>query len=154
MAMFTKTSLEDASKALRALAMLRPELLVPPVIEQFVLSMSAMHEMSSFVRRLFASVANLTEPHRFTSILFCLIRIVPEIVSPTLTFPQSQTYVLPLLIAVLPGIDSNDLEKTSVTLLFLTTMLAGIICVDCSSAIQTRRDLTEVTPATPLDQIE
>jgi proteasome activator subunit 4 len=46
--------------------------------------------------------------------------------------------------SVLPGIDLNDMEKTLVTLEFLDTILVVIICVDCSSAVNSRDDLTEV----------
>lgn len=67
-----------------------------------------------------------------------------QIVLQTANFTQGQTYVLPLLISVLPGIDSNDYHKTEVTFQFLHAMLNLIICVDCSSALQTRADLTEV----------
>src|ERR1700723_3813492 len=84
--------------------------------------------------RLFSSIDSVTEPHRFTSILNCLTRIAPQIVRQTPCYSQGQTYVLPLLMSVLPGIDLNDFEKTSVTLEFLETIFMLIPCVDCSSA--------------------
>ncbi|CAF3619241.1 unnamed protein product [Rotaria socialis] len=124
---FNKTHLADAAKAFRDLAMLRPELVVPPIIEQ-----------------LFSSANSINEPHRFTSILNCLTSITRQIVQQTLNFPQGQTYVLPLLMSVLPGIDSNDFDKTSATFQFLKAILMLITCVDCSSAINIRNDLTEV----------
>ncbi len=86
----------------------------------------------------------MTEPHRFTSIMTCLTHIARQIVQQTPSYSQGQTYVLPLLMSVLPGIDLNDFEKTSVTLEFLETILMLITCVDCSSAVNTRNDLTEV----------
>ena len=46
--------------------------------------------------------------------------------------------------SVLPGIDLNDLKKSLVTLEFLDIMFILITCVDCSSAVNTRNDLTEV----------
>jgi len=46
--------------------------------------------------------------------------------------------------SVLPGIDLNDMKKTSVTLDFLNTILMNIICVDCSSAVHNRNDLTDI----------
>ncbi len=69
----------------------------------------------------------MTEPHRFTSILTCLAGMTRQIVRQTADFSHGQTFVLPLLMSVLPGIDSNDFT-----------------CVDCSSAIHTRNDLSEV----------
>ncbi|CAF1939925.1 unnamed protein product [Rotaria magnacalcarata] len=124
---FNKTHQEDAAKAFRNLAMLRPELVVPTIVEQ-----------------LFSSVNSINEPHRFTSTLSCLTGITRQIVQQTLNFPQGQTYVLPLLMSVLPGIDSNDFDKTSKTFQFLKAILMLITCVDCSSAINIRNDLTEV----------
>ena len=67
-----------------------------------------------------------------------------QIVRQTPQFSQGQTYVLPLLMAVLPGIDSNDFKKTAVTFQFLNAILMLITCVDCSQAVNTRDDLTEV----------
>jgi hypothetical protein len=86
----------------------------------------------------------MTEPHRFTSILTCLAGMTRQIVRQTPDFSHGQTFVLPLLMSVLPGIDSNDFKKTSVTFQFLNAMLMLITCVDCSSAIHTRNDLSEV----------
>lgn len=86
----------------------------------------------------------MTEPHRFTSIISCLTHIARQIVQQTSSYSQGQIYVLPLLKSVLPAIDLNDTEKTSVTLKFLDTILMLITCVDCSSAVATRTDLTEV----------
>lgn len=93
---------------------------------------------------LFLSVHNTSEPHRFTSILACLTRVLRQVVRQTPSYPQGQTFVLPLITAVLPGIDLNDFKKTVVTLDFLNTMFMMITCVDCSSAVHTRNDLTEV----------
>lgn len=94
--------------------------------------------------RLFSSIDNMTEPHRFTSIITCLAGMTRQIVRQTLDFSQGQTYVIPLLMSVLPGIDSNDFRKTGVTFQFLNSMLMLITCVDCSSAVHTRTDLSEV----------
>ena len=94
--------------------------------------------------RHFSSIDSITEPHRFTSIMKCLTHISRQIVQPTTTYSQGQIYVLPLLMSVLPGIDLNDWKKTFITFEFLDTILMMITCVDCSSAINTRNDLTEV----------
>lgn len=86
----------------------------------------------------------MTEPYRFTSILSCLTGVMQQMVQQSPNFPQGQTYVVPLLMFVLPGIDSNDFDKTRETLQFLKAILLLITCVDCPSATQTRNDLTEV----------
>ncbi|CAF3248683.1 unnamed protein product [Rotaria sp. Silwood2] len=86
----------------------------------------------------------MTEPHRFTSIMNCLTRITRQIVQQTSCYSQGQIYVLPLLMSVLPGIDLNDFDKTSITLDFFDTIFMLITCADCSSAVQTRNDLSDV----------
>lgn len=86
----------------------------------------------------------MTEPHRFTSVITCLAGMTRQIVQQTPNFSQGQTFVLPLLMSVVPGIDPNDFKKTSVTFQFLNAMLMLITCVDCSSAVNTRNDLNEV----------
>ncbi|CAF3971108.1 unnamed protein product [Rotaria sp. Silwood2] len=124
---FNKYHLDLAAETCHYLSQLRPELIVPSLVEL-----------------LFSSIDNMTEPHRFTSIITCLAGITGQIVRQTLDFPQGQTFVLPLLISVLPGIDANDFKKTSVTFQFLNSILMLITCVDCSSAVNTRNDLTEI----------
>ncbi|CAF4225353.1 unnamed protein product, partial [Adineta steineri] len=124
---FNKAHLEEAAKACQCLSQLRPELIVPPLVEL-----------------LFSSINSITEPHRFTSIITCLAGMTRQIVRQTPEFSQGQTYVLPLLMAVLPGIDSNDFKKTAVTFQFLNAILMLVTCVDCSSAVNTRNDLTEI----------
>ncbi|CAF1622524.1 unnamed protein product, partial [Adineta ricciae] len=124
---FNKANLEEAAKACQSLSQLRPELIVPPLVEL-----------------LFSSIDSITEPHRFTAVITCLAGMTRQIVQQTPSFSQGQTYVLPLLMAVLPGIDSNDFKKTAVTFQFLNAILILITCVDCSSAVHTRNDLTEI----------
>ena len=80
----------------------------------------------------------------------CLTRVLRQIVRQTPDYLLGQTYVLPLITAVLPGIDLNDYKKTLVTLDFLNTMFMMVSCVDCSSAVHTRDDLTEVSEVDPL----
>ena len=94
--------------------------------------------------RHFSSIDNMTEPHRFISIMTCLKYITRQIVQQTSSYSQGQIYVIPLLMSVLPGIDLNDFKKISVTLEFLDTIFMLITCVDCSSVVNTRNDLTEV----------
>ncbi|CAF0870123.1 unnamed protein product, partial [Didymodactylos carnosus] len=124
---FLKSHEKEAAKACQYLSMLRPELIVPPVVE-----------------KLFSSVDSMTEPHRFTSLMNCLVCIARQIVRQTPNFTEGQTYVIPLLMAVLPGIDPNDFKKTAVTFRFLNSILMLVTCVDCSSAIHTRTDLTPI----------
>ncbi|CAF4252294.1 unnamed protein product [Rotaria sp. Silwood2] len=124
---FNKDYTEEAAKTCKYLSILRPELIIPSIVEKH-----------------FSSIDSMTEPHRFTSIMTCLTHIARQIVQQTSAYSQGQIYVLPLLMSALPGIDLNDLEKTSVTLEFLDTILMLITCIDCSSAVNIRNDLTEI----------
>ncbi|CAF2134732.1 unnamed protein product [Rotaria magnacalcarata] len=124
---FNKEHGQKAIEACKYLSMLRPELIVPPVIE-----------------KLFSSIENITEPHRFTAIVDCLTYLARQLVRQTSSYSEGQAYVLPLLMSVLPGIDLNDPKKIYTTLKFLNTVLSLITCVDCSSAVQIRDDLTEI----------
>jgi len=127
MSIFNKDHAKDAAETCQHLSVLRPELIVPTIVE-----------------KLFISIDNASEPHRFTSILTCLTRVLRQVVRQTPTYAQGQTFILPLITAVLPGIDLNDFKKTLVTLEFLNTIFMMITCVDCSSAVRTRNDLTGV----------
>ncbi|CAF1560656.1 unnamed protein product [Rotaria magnacalcarata] len=124
---FNKNHLDLAAETCHYLSQLRPQLIVPPLVEL-----------------LFSSIDNMIEPHRFTSIIGCLAGMPRQIVRQTPDFSQGQTFVLPLLISVLPGIDANDFKKTSITFQFLNAILMLITCVDCSSAVHTRNDLSEI----------
>ncbi|CAF4502010.1 unnamed protein product, partial [Rotaria sp. Silwood2] len=115
---FNKDHAKNAAEACQYLSMLRPELIITPIVE-----------------KLFVSIDNTSEPHRFTSIMSCITYITRQLVRQTSSYSQGQTYVLPLIMSVLPGIDLNDFKKTSVTLEFLNTIFMLITCVDCSSAV-------------------
>ncbi|CAF5150636.1 unnamed protein product, partial [Rotaria sp. Silwood1] len=66
-----------------------------------------------------------------------------QLVRQTSSYSCGQTYILPLLMSILPGIDLNDFEKTSVTLDFFDAIFMLISCIDCSSAVHIRNDLNE-----------
>ncbi|CAF5166619.1 unnamed protein product, partial [Rotaria magnacalcarata] len=117
MSIFNKDYVGEAAEACQYLAMLRPESIVTPIVD-----------------KLFLSIDNLTEAHRFTSLMQCLKRITRSLVRQTSSFSQGQKYILPLLTAILPGIDLNDFEKTNVTLEVFDAIFMLISCVDCSSA--------------------
>lgn len=54
-----------------------------------------------------------------------------------------QTHVIPLLSAVLPGLDNNDAKKCLISFQFLASVLASVPIVDCTPALNIRDDLTE-----------
>ncbi|XP_054654643.1 proteasome activator complex subunit 4A [Dunckerocampus dactyliophorus] len=127
LAMFSKTGSLDAAQALQNLALMRPELVIPPVLE-----------------RTYPALETLTEPHQLTATLSCMIGVARSLVSGGKYFPEGPTHMLPLLMRALPGVDPNDFSKCMITFQFIATFVTLVPLVDCSSALHERTDLTEV----------
>ncbi|XP_074520213.1 proteasome activator complex subunit 4B [Halichoeres trimaculatus] len=127
LAMFSKTGSTDAAYALQNLALLTPELVIPPVLE-----------------KTYAAMETLTEPHTLTATLSCMIGMARSLVSPNNHYPEGRAHVLPLLMGSLPGVDPNDFSKCMITFQFIATFTTLVPLVDCSSAPSQRSDLTEI----------
>nr|XP_046233652.1 proteasome activator complex subunit 4B-like [Scatophagus argus] len=127
LAMFSKTGSTDAAYALQNLALLTPELAIPPVLE-----------------KTYAAMETLTEPHTLTATLSCMIGMARSLVSPNNHYPEGRAHVLPLLIGSLPGVDPNDFSKCMITFQFIATFTTLVPLVDCSSAPSQHSDLTEI----------
>ncbi|KAG8000039.1 Proteasome activator complex subunit 4A [Nibea albiflora] len=127
LAMFSKTGSLDAAQALQNLALMRPELVIPPVLE-----------------KTYPALETLTEPHQLTATLSCMIGVARSLVSGGHRFPEGPTHMLPLLMRALPGVDPNDFSKCMITFQFIATFVTLVPLVDCSSALHERTDLTEV----------
>ncbi|XP_047208464.1 proteasome activator complex subunit 4A isoform X1 [Girardinichthys multiradiatus] len=127
LAMFSKTGSLDAAQALQNLALMRPELVIPPVLE-----------------KTYPALETLTEPHQLTATLSCMIGVARSLVSGGQRFPEGPTHMLPLLMRALPGVDPNDFSKCMITFQFIATFVTLVPLVDCSSAFHERTDLTEV----------
>ncbi|KAK0140557.1 Proteasome activator complex subunit 4B [Merluccius polli] len=127
LAMFSKTGSMDASYALQNLALLCPQLTIPPVLE-----------------KTYAAMETLTEPHTLTATLSCMIGMARSLVSPGNHYPEGRAHVLPLLMGALPGVDPNDFSKCMVTFQFIATFTTLVPLVDCSSAPSQHNDLTEM----------
>uniref|UniRef100_A0A8C1X8K8 Proteasome activator subunit 4a n=1 Tax=Cyprinus carpio TaxID=7962 RepID=A0A8C1X8K8_CYPCA len=97
LAMFSKTGSLDAAQALQNLALLRPELVIPPVLE-----------------KTYPAMETLTEPHQLTATLSCMISVAQSLVAGGQRFPEGPTHMLPLLMRALPGVDPNDFSKCMV----------------------------------------
>lgn len=100
--MFSRAGAYEASIAFHQLAQLRPELVIPPILE-----------------RLYSALDTVTEPHRLTATLQCLVSVIRPLVRGK-AYPEGPSHVLPLLMACLPAIDPNDIRKTLVCRLFLS----------------------------------
>ncbi|KAG9484281.1 hypothetical protein GDO78_009934 [Eleutherodactylus coqui] len=127
LAMFSKTGSLEAAQALQNLALMRPELVIPPVLE-----------------RTYPAMETLTEPHQLTATLSCVIGVARSLVAGGRWFPEGPTHMLPLLMRALPGVDPNDFSKCMITFQFIATFSTLVPLVDCSSVLQERTDLSEV----------
>ncbi|XP_037609870.1 proteasome activator complex subunit 4B-like [Sebastes umbrosus] len=127
LAMFSKTGSTDAAYALQNLALLTPELTIPPVLE-----------------KMYAAMETLTEPHTFTATLSCMIGMARSLVPPNNHYTEGRGHVLPLLMGSLPGVDPNDFSKCMITFQFIATFTTLVPLVDCSSAPSQHSDLTEI----------
>ncbi|XP_028809979.1 proteasome activator complex subunit 4B isoform X2 [Denticeps clupeoides] len=127
LAMFSKTGSMDAAQALQNLALMRPELVIPPVLE-----------------RTYPAMETLTEPHQLTATLSCMIGVARSLLSGGRHYPEGPAHVLPLLMRALPGVDPNDFSKCMITFQFIATFTTLVPLVDCSSALHEREDLTEM----------
>lgn len=120
-------SLSDISIALQNLAILRPAIVIPPLID-----------------RLRDSLTSLTEPHRVTVGITAVASIArPLLRGGDADYPEGQTHVVPLLMAILPGLDPNDIRKTLVSLHYIVIFTWMMPLIDCSSAHKYWDDLTE-----------
>uniref|UniRef100_A0AAQ4Q0P3 Proteasome activator Blm10 mid region domain-containing protein n=1 Tax=Gasterosteus aculeatus aculeatus TaxID=481459 RepID=A0AAQ4Q0P3_GASAC len=127
LAMFSKTGSTDAAYALQNLALLTPDLVIPPVLE-----------------KTYAAMETLTEPHTLTATLSCMIGMARSLVSLNNHYPEGRGHVLPLLMGSLPGIDPNDFSKSMITFQFIATFTTLVPLADCSSAPSQHEDLTEM----------
>uniref|UniRef100_A0A1L8DSH8 Putative proteasome activator complex subunit 4 n=1 Tax=Nyssomyia neivai TaxID=330878 RepID=A0A1L8DSH8_9DIPT len=124
--MYSRVGTNDVGKVFKLLADLRPEMIIPGVIE-----------------RVYATLDSLTEPHKLTAALQCFVSVARPLVSGHNGYTEGRTHVIPILMATLPGIDPNDFKKTSVVLQFLTSFALMVPIVDCSKASLYYSDLTE-----------
>lgn len=126
-AIFSKSNFSEAKQAYQYLTFMRGEIMLPPLIE-----------------KVYESAQSVIEPHRYTSILSCLVSVAREFVKYN-RFHENQTqlHVMPLLEAVLPGLDPNDASKCCLTLQFLQNVFDAIVVCNCQPAVNYRSDLTE-----------
>ena len=97
--LFGKSASDEAVEAIKNLALLAPDEIFPDLLEKF-----------------YASVETLTEPERFQSIVSALCGALPYLFH----YKDGKKNVVPLMLAMLPGIDSNDAKKTTSTLGFFS----------------------------------
>ncbi|KAF5303620.1 hypothetical protein FQA39_LY09867 [Lamprigera yunnana] len=114
-AMFSGYGGQEVAFAMQYLAALRPDIIVPIVLD-----------------KLYNSMDSLTEPHKLTSSMICTMSVARQVhfllLFSTLicnyrfmaygaksNYPEGPTHVFPLLTSLLPGIDPNDIMKCLMT---------------------------------------
>ncbi|XP_076268331.1 proteasome activator complex subunit 4-like isoform X1 [Rhynchophorus ferrugineus] len=126
-AMFSRLGSQDVALALSYLASLRPNLVIPPILD-----------------KLYASMDSLTEPHKLTSSMMAVIAVARYMVQGNQkNYPEGPTHVIPLLMALLPGIDPNDVRKSYVTFNFIVHVVNMIPLINSSDAHMYYDDLTD-----------
>lgn len=126
LSMFSKRGCLDSVIALQNLGVLRPEIVIPPLLE-----------------RLYPSFETLTEPHRLTAAMHCIIPVARSLVRQNKFYPEGPSHVIPLLMGALPGIDPNDIKKCMITFQFISTLVTLVLLIDLSSAVNSTEKLPE-----------
>lgn len=124
--MFSRFGSAESASALQNLSLLRPEIVIPPVLE-----------------KMYSALETLTEPHRLLASMQCVVSIARALVRGNKYYPEGPSHVLPLLLNSLNGLDVNDMKKCMVTFQFISTFATLIPIIDCSSAVDVRNDLSE-----------
>ncbi|KAK3093564.1 hypothetical protein FSP39_017345 [Pinctada imbricata] len=125
-AMFSKFGSHDSAIALRYLSNMRPEIVVPDLLE-----------------KMYPAMENLTEPHRLIACMICVVSVARPMLTAGRWYPEGRSHILPLLNLSLPGIDHNDFKKSVVTFQMISMFITLIPIVDCSEAVHLREDLSE-----------
>lgn len=117
-AMFGNTSIVTTCKVLRLLATVRPNMVIPLVIE-----------------RLYSTLDSLTEPHKLTAAMMAVTSVARPMaqgkrnINTAYVYNEGPSRIISLLFAALPGIDANDIKKSYVTfrLIFVYAMVVPIV---------------------------
>lgn len=127
LAMFSPLGAHDAGLVFHRLSLVRPQIVIPPLLDQ-----------------LYGSLETSTEPHRLTACLESVVCVSRALVKGSPEYPEGPTHILPLLMQTLPGIDPNDIKKCMVTFQFIYTLVTLVPFIDCSSAVDQIDNLTEI----------
>ena len=127
LSVYSKSGSYQAASCIQSLSLLRPDLVLPSLLE-----------------RTFEALETLVEPHQVTATLSCMSSVAQMLMSGGEHFPEAPTHVLPLLQLVLPGIDSNDFRKCLASFTLISAIVSLTPLVDCMPALQAGIEMTEV----------
>ncbi|KAK5647619.1 hypothetical protein RI129_002511 [Pyrocoelia pectoralis] len=126
-AMFSGHSSQEVAFAMQYLAALRPDIIVPIVLEKLYISMDS-----------------LTEPHKLLSSMICTMSVARFMAHGAKNnYPEGPTHIFPLLTSLLPGIDPNDIRKCLMTFNLISHFSNLAPLVNSSEANRYYTDLTE-----------
>nr|CAB3265251.1 proteasome activator complex subunit 4B [Phallusia mammillata] len=111
------------SRVLQILAFLKPESIVPLLLE-----------------KTYIALETLTEPHQARA---CLSALSSTLGPGIHGYPEIRNHIIPLLLQCLPAIDPNDLPKSMYAFQFISTCMSLIPVVDCSEAVEYKPGLSE-----------
>lgn len=78
---------------MQQLSCLRPEIILPPLLE-----------------RMYQSLETITEPHKLTATMHAVVSCSRSLVYPGNKYPEGPRHVIPLLLETLPGNKKNDIS--------------------------------------------
>ncbi len=98
LSMYSKMGSMDAAIALQQMAQVRPELVLPQLLE-----------------KTYTALDTLIEPHQLVATVSCMVSVSKSLLTSSKFYPEGPSHLLPLLSAMLPGIDPNDFSKCMVS---------------------------------------
>eukprot|EP00842_Homolaphlyctis_polyrhiza_P006684 jgi/Hompol1/7016/HPOL_005157-RA len=117
LAMFGKdqSAISASHSALKSLAWIDPDAIIPGLLD-----------------RAFPALESLTETHRTMSCIFAIFSSSAPMISSS-HYPSGGRHLSALLQLTLPGLDMNDIPKSTATLLFIANAVRNTPLIDSSS---------------------
>lgn len=126
-ALFSRSSSTWVCSSLRNLAWLRPEKVIPPILE-----------------KLYSAFDLVVESHRLISLMQAVTSLAPTMVNGLGRYEEGKSHVIPLLFACLPSLDCNDVKKCATAFSLIVNLVNTVPIIDCSLAVDKRNDLTNL----------
>ena len=114
--LYNKSAYSISVHILQMLNNLRPDLIVPVLMEKTYIASDS-----------------ITEPLHFRA---CLLALSHTLIQSVGKYTEIHKHIIPLLFGCLPGIDSNDLPKTIATFKLINSIMLVVPVFDCSKSAQ------------------
>ncbi|XP_074596123.1 proteasome activator complex subunit 4A-like [Brevipalpus obovatus] len=125
-ALFSRFGTINVATSLKDLAWLRPEKVIPPILE-----------------KLYMAFDLILESHRLNSLIVAVSYLAPTMIDGLERYDEGKSHLIPLLFALLPCLDPNDVKKSVNAFSLIKNLLTSVPIMDCSS-IPEKNDLTEI----------